>query len=172
MLSLAVGSSAAAPAASIPIDYAKNGHLALSFGIGDAHGGLGATAEFRYRHIGIFVSKSTLVVLDVTAGVKYFLNSDETGLIVSVYGSHLHLCAGPAPMPELDSVSEVAFALGMRHRFAKLFLEWRVGYGYGWQISLTKPSPEYPAPPKSIYRGLGMYATGLPTVPLNICSAP
>ncbi len=173
LLFLPIGPSAAEPdrtAAFVPPDYAKSGHLALSFGAGDVHGGLGVTAEFRHRHIGFFLSKATLAFLDVTGGVKYFLNSDASGLIVSVYGSYLHLGAGPGPMPELDSVSEVAFTLGMRPRLAKLFLEWGVGYGYGWQTSLTKPSPEYPNPRKSIYRGFGMYGMGLPTVAFTIGS--
>jgi hypothetical protein len=173
MLFLPISLSAAEPgrtAAFVPPDYAKNGHLALSFGVGDVHGGLGVTAEFRYRHIGFFLSKATLPFLDVTGGVKYFLNPNASGLIVSVYGSYLHLGAGPGSTSELNSVSEVAFTLGMRHRFAKLFLEWGVGYGYGWQTSLAKPSPEYPNPRKSIYGGFGMYGMGLPTVALTIGS--
>jgi hypothetical protein len=89
------------------------------------------TAEFRYRHIGFFLSKATLPFLDVTGGAKLFLNPDASGLIVSVYGSYI---ASTAPQQHWNSDSVVAFTLGMRHRFRKWgFFEWGVGYGYGWQ---------------------------------------
>jgi hypothetical protein len=170
MLFLPIGASAAEPgrtAASVPLDYAKNGRWAFSFGVGDVHSGLGVTAEFRYRHIGFFLSKATLPLVDVTGGVKLFQNPDASGLIVSVYGSYL---ARPASQGHWNSDSEVAFTLGMRHRFGfakRSFFEWGFGYGYSWNTTWSEPDPEYPISTKRTSKGPGLYQTRLPSFALT-----